>query len=261
MSTTKLRVATWNILADSLCTDDDQGFPFSSPEERDPHRRARLQYKILAQQKAEVIALQEVDDIDRLQPFLEAMGYAVQYTQRETAVLGTVLAVKKTLLIIFSRIELPDDRQLNTAMLDVEGRRVIVATTHLKAKAEGEESRKRQIARILEASNVTPCILLGDFNDTPDSPCIREMANAGFASAIDGPDSQPVFPFTTMKKRKGPDGQTMTVSRVEDYIFFKGLKLASSQLELPERVNFASLPTKYYPSDHLLLKAEFHLNH
>lgn len=84
MTSTKLRVATWNILADSLCTDYDQGFPFSSPEERDPHRRARLQYQILSRQKADVIALQEVDSIDRLQPFLESMGYAVQYVQRKT---------------------------------------------------------------------------------------------------------------------------------------------------------------------------------
>ena len=230
MFTNKLRVATWNILADSLCTDDDQGFPYSSEKERDPHRRARLQYKILAQQKAEVIALQEVDDIDRLQPFLEAMGYAVQYRQRETAVLGTVLAVKKTLLIVFSRTGLPDDRQLNTALLDVGGRRVIVATTHLKAKAEGEEIPKRQIARILEVSDssVASCILLGDFNDTPDSPCIREIENAGFTSAIDGSDSKPVFPFTTMKQRKGTDGQKTTVSRIEDYIFYKRLFICIS---------------------------------
>jgi exonuclease III len=89
-----------------------------------------------------------------------------------------------------------------------------VYATHLKAKAEFEEVRTKQIEFFIahtaqQRSEAVPAIFCGDFNTEPNSPSLALLAQkTAWHCAYEG------TPITTFKTR------AVTVARKIDYIFY-----------------------------------------
>jgi len=136
-----------------------------------------------------------------------------------------------------------------------EGSGLCVAATHLKAKPGFEKKRERQGELLLEAvakfneAKHWPIILLGDFNDVPDSLVVEVIKKSTLISAY------PNIPgdWTTWKKRE------TAVKLIIDYIWYEPEKLTLTHhlLPPPDSACPVMLPASYYPSDHILIAAKF----
>lgn len=261
-----LSVASWNVLADVCCDDSDQGFPYVSEKARNVHERARKQLLILASVNADIVALQEVDKEGRFRPFLEEIGYDVSYRKRSDSPLGIMIGVKRNLCVaMFNHMELPGNRFAIGATFTYQNAVLDFWSVHLKAKSEGAASRLEQVKKLAQmTSNDSNVIIAGDFNDTPESDCVREMLQAGFASADAASVRIPIRDFTTYKVRKGASRQPKIEKKTEDYIFFRGphIKLESFKEStfVPARLEPPGLPSEDFPSDHLNIGAMFTIN-
>mmetsp|Transcript_36353 Transcript_36353/g.95415 ORF Transcript_36353/g.95415 Transcript_36353/m.95415 type:complete len:390 (-) Transcript_36353:141-1310(-) len=158
------------------------------------------------------------------------------------------------------------------------GKKLVVACTHLKAKAnqENEDRRESQIAGVLtnvaeavEASRVAcgdaehpPIIVAADFNTDPfDVPGVKSKAvpaiqKVGFESAYALPadaDSE----FWTTWKRRG----TSEVKHVIDYIFHSPGVACLSVYAVPpaDEIEEHRLPGVRFPSDHISIAAKLAL--
>jgi len=117
-----------------------------------------------------------------------------------------------------------------------------------------EEKRKEFMKHMMMVNgSVLSCgkdqaaILMGDFNDVPDSPVVRFIEESGFAHV--GSE------YTTMKRRNGE-----LIRREIDYIFFKGCDAPAMDLVSSGEQAEDGFPTETWPSDHLMLHATFLIN-
>jgi Endonuclease/Exonuclease/phosphatase family len=165
---------------------------------------------------------------------------------------------------------------------------LIFATTHLKSKnsEENENLRQQQVLELvdqldkeecryrsslgLRSEDSIPIIVLGDFNADPPiknslpistiSRLLQHNADAAsnlYASAynIDNPDTKD---FTTWKIREKVESK-----RIIDYIFFRSSHIrcvATLQIPDEKEIELSKLPGLRYPSDHMLIGAQFLLN-
>lgn len=178
--------------------------------------------------------------------------------------------------------------RLATKEGDFAGQDICVATTHLKAKPGHEEKRLHQGRLLLKAvadflaGREVPVFVMGDFNDTPDSPVCnyfkRSTPTTTTTTTTDGEappevatsshpfelksaytfyDASETEPFTTYKKRE------REVIRPIDYIWFTPSEgrlrvTPTSLLEIPSLEMLPNrLPASDYPSDHLAIAARF----
>jgi mRNA deadenylase 3'-5' endonuclease subunit Ccr4 len=166
---------------------------------------------------------------------------------------------------------------------------LIFATTHLKSKSSrsNEEIRQKQVLELLEhlddveskfeaslglpIETGIPIVVLGDFNADPPShnslpiSSIRSflqhqtksISQMYYKSAYDIDYPDPSF-FTTWKIRGGD-----ACRRIIDYIFFRGHHIhcvATLQVPQTEEIESTKLPGLRYPSDHMLIGAQFQVN-
>ncbi len=113
-------------------------------------------------------------------------------------------------------------------ILPREGEKFFFVVTHLSWKPEDASIREQQVRELIEwidaEGSRLPCILVGDFNATPDSEEIQLLARAGFLDT-----------FSSMH----PDDPGYTWSHSNPY--------TASHPELPERRIdhiFARIPSK-----------------
>jgi endonuclease/exonuclease/phosphatase family metal-dependent hydrolase len=116
-------------------------------------------------------------------------------------------------------------RQVLLADVVIEGRPILVATTHLAYRPEMIQERRTQAEALLvafktyAAGTVAAKVLCGDFNDTADSPAVRAILNGGEhlrdAYAECHPDS-PGFTYFCRNKYVDP---VWTVDQRIDYVF------------------------------------------
>ena len=163
-------------------------------------------------------------------------------------------------------------------------RSIVLAVTHLKAsqteRAQAERlAQVEQLGAAVRCARVraeehtgglpVPCIVLGDFNSYPGSKpyhahltLMPDMASAYNTLARSGGSDSASYAqgepsFTTYKFRGGVEKR-----ETEDYIWFsegRGLQRCAL-LRLPgvgELGEGRGLPSRVYPSDHLLLGARF----
>ncbi|KAF6265890.1 Endonuclease/exonuclease/phosphatase [Scenedesmus sp. NREL 46B-D3] len=171
------------------------------------------------------------------------------------------------------------------------GRSLLVAATHLKAKAgvDNEQTRVHQACQLLQelenvqerqqvlqlqqqppagSSNgasssrgVPPAVLLcGDFNTTPDSETVQVIAAAAAAAAGGDDSSSSSSSSSPVPAQEGDEFTTWkfrstgAVKRTIDYIWYSEQQLAptSRWLMLSElEIGPEGLPSKQYPSDHM----------
>lgn len=257
-------------------------------------RRWRL-LEVMLEQGAffDIIALEEVDRFHGFfRPILRLFGYDGVFMPKIRAP-GFSLGWYSDGCALFwkrERFKLVSERRLvyraGTQVLVVatlqhiqSQRHLVVAVTHLKARKNEENERVRceQVKELLghvgeEVDAVTsltgdqvPVLIMGDFNADPPSQvegsdsCVSLVMNHGsdtengtrrFSSAypIDPPESGY---FTTWKTR----GEE-TVKRVIDYIFYSKELSCSHTLSIPD-MGQDQLPGLRYPSDHLMIAAQF----
>jgi endonuclease/exonuclease/phosphatase family metal-dependent hydrolase len=132
---------------------------------------------------------------------------------------------------------------------NLSGKELYFFNTHLGGDIARFESAKLLRSKIDEMADGLPVIVTGDFNSVPDSPPYETMINGkykvelvdAFHSAIDKNDEI----FTNYLF----DGNDKDLKRI-DYIFVSPkIKVLYHEI-INKRIG------KYYPSDHLALKAE-----
>ena len=257
----KIKVVQWNTLADCLCTSD--AFPHVERPEvaLDWRHRFELQKACLTQVDADVIALEEMDHY--------AEWYEFFSPTHESVCVMKPAAGSKDGIAVFWRRDLLAKVGEPDAFAYAESNQVAVvlrfrmgsveftvAVTHLKAKHEFAEKRMQQAGELWQRLFVRGLlggnlVVMGDFNDEPDSPCVRVFINdspMGLKSAYECRPPE----YTTYKMRD------KTYCRVIDYIMCSRNIGVTKTLDLPARDQFYpfGLPSIDYGSDHLMLGVE-----
>ncbi|MFN3995414.1 MAG: endonuclease/exonuclease/phosphatase family protein, partial [bacterium] len=151
---------------------------------------------ILKKTDADIVALQEVENEEVLRELLKTGGLDKKYNiivgKSDNRGIATALLIDKKFKIKSYSI---NDNDTNFKRPPVEalveimpGFEVKVFSVHLKSKRGGAEAdlqRLKEAQKLIEKtqnSNV-PTILMGDFNDYPDSQVIKTIENGNFKDA------------------------------------------------------------------------------
>eukprot|EP00922_Rhytidocystis_sp_ex-Travisia-forbesii_P049576 GHVS01073773.1.p1 GENE.GHVS01073773.1~~GHVS01073773.1.p1 ORF type:complete len:184 (-),score=20.03 GHVS01073773.1:967-1518(-) len=158
-------------------------------------------------------------------------------------------------------------RTYSTTRCVLHAVRVVVVTTHLKAKEDFEAIRLIQaeqlftfLAEFVETlhDDTIPVIVCGDFNASPTSPTVQWIETQRYMSVTSVyVHDEKSGDYTTWKIR--PKGE---VKKVIDYIWLaerNSRRTARSLMGRPraEDICVARLPNGRHPSDHIPLAAEF----
>lgn len=269
----KVRVLQWNVLADSCADDSAQGFPYVPEEALDTDLRRPMQINEIISADAGVIALEEVDNPKAFEEALTENGYKVLYNRREDSQLGVLVAYKdaKYTLKAKTMITFTKGGQVATVILlkdKTSGRSFVFAATHLKAKDDYKSKKVREYqskellnhvktmsddwtARsrpypIRDAELKGNIVLAGDLNDQTDSGTVKTWTEQDeFKSAYN------CYLKTTFKARKDDCGYGVVKCCTEDYVIHNGT--TARVLTLPQDFEYPYLPSKVFPSDHLIL--------
>ncbi len=147
--------------------------------------------KVIADAKAEIVGLQEVDrGVERTQKrdlpteLAKLTGLTVQFDKNiahqggdyGNAVLTRfpIMRAKNTHLKSFANGE---QRGVQQLVLDVHGREILFMNTHLDARREPAEREHSatELRVIVAAAGTMPVILVGDFNAAPAAPSIAAV--------------------------------------------------------------------------------------
>ena len=238
-----VNIFQWNVLAQSL-TD---GFPHTPKEHLTLEHRLELHLKELRRAAANnaIIVLEEVD-IELLTPFVTALdGYLWRWVSKNSEDKGfrdgTLIMWPKKLFTVV-RVETVELGTQNAVVAEFTD--FMLCAVHLKAKPGFYEKRTEQVAAFLRHIWLKAAIIVGDFNDVPESDCIQLLRDAGYKSAYAD------HPPTTAKRREE------AVVRCIDYIWVRGGEVVETS-KLRDLEDYAPnyLPCETWPSDHLALEA------
>ncbi|MBK8506271.1 MAG: endonuclease/exonuclease/phosphatase family protein [Saprospiraceae bacterium] len=121
--------------------------------------------------------------------------------------------------------------------------------THLGGEKARFESAKLLRAKIDQMSEGLPTIVTGDFNDTPDSNTYAEMNATKYQRDLNDALSVARKKNEELFTNYLFDGNDQDLKRI-DYIFVSSEVIVLDHEIINKRIG------KYYPSDHLALKAE-----
>ncbi|GAQ84331.1 CCR4-NOT transcription complex subunit 6 [Klebsormidium nitens] len=211
--TSRVRILTWNTLADGLAQHGD--FVKVPSKLLDWESRAPVLLRELEESGADVICLQEVNHFDDcFLPGLEKLGYSGRFQPKILspsarfgyAADGVALFYKASRFEMrgYETLQFVDpngDNMSQCALLcrlrDLQtGDQMLLATTHLKAKtgADNDATRAIQIKQLLKriaalADSTVPVVLCGDFNCSPDSDVCAALRthSLGLADAFAQP--------------------------------------------------------------------------
>lgn len=161
MPETSLRLATWNI-----------HMAIGRDGRRDLDRTA----EVIRSLKPDVIGLQEVDnrvsghesDLDILSDLTKLAHISGPTMLRTNGDYGNALLTKLPVLDVERHelsVEKREPRGLLVAHLDWRGERLQVAVTHLGLHPGERRTQVRKLIACLSATDRTPLILMGDFNE------------------------------------------------------------------------------------------------
>jgi mRNA deadenylase 3'-5' endonuclease subunit Ccr4 len=223
-----ITVGHWNILANWLCTEDS--FPKASSKALENERRNQLQRKIIAEKEFDFLCLCEVDTFPSLNKFMKTQGYQGIYQQKqgEDSHDGSAifyqskydLVEKQVVKYGGSQIGLVALFEMKTGIYNDCDKKILVATTHLKAKPGYEELRLEQLNQLLKVVDQYDV----DFNDVPDSLIHQRMLDAAYNNSHVYEDGS----YTTYKIRE------RAVCRVIDYIWKSPSNIQCSKSATPK---------------------------
>jgi endonuclease/exonuclease/phosphatase family metal-dependent hydrolase len=149
--------------------------------------------EILKQNNSDIVALQEVENKYSLQELLEVAGLKDKYNvivgKSDNRGIATALLISKKFPI--KKVDIHENdttfkRPPVEAIVELApGFNVKIFSVHLKSKRGGMESdiqRQQEATKLIEYAKKDdiPTILMGDFNDTPDSNTISIIKNNKF---------------------------------------------------------------------------------
>lgn len=268
-------VCQMNVLARCKALKDDLGFPHVEDSVLEWESRSELLCKVLSEIDADIYCLQEVDDTNFIYRIRGIGCRSVDHVQKHQSSKemreGAVIAWNRdrfqlvTAPYRLSFAELCDDPSMSQVALVRElehkssRKRLMVVTTHLKAKEGNEEVRVRQVSAMLAAVEklrgelkCDSVVLCGDFNDTPESEALK-IVKRQFASAYADLECKDEH-FTTFKAR------AKVVRRCIDYILYTSNTLCvTDRLSMPsaDEIDYPHLPNREWPSDHLAIACRF----
>jgi poly(A) polymerase len=239
----RLRVATYNVWFDP--------FEFA--------RRCAAVLAILAEQSADVIALEEVT-----QPFLDVLlqeswvrsGYAISRDRVDPALRYDVIMLSR-LPARFSAHALTSimGRRMHTLEIDTTEGLLAIAGIHLESMREMTPTRLTQIAECLPLlRRAHSAIWLGDFNAAPETEedaCIRAHFDDAWSCLKDGPGYTRDTSQNTMLARIKDDRH----QRI-DRIFLKSDCLVPEDIRMLGTSPLEGTAGEVFPSDHFGLVAE-----
>ena len=249
----------------------------------------------------DLLCLEEVDHYDLADRHLAQLGYRSAYLPKPDSPClyqdgnlgpdGCAVFWRESLFRLKSREDLvlrndADEETNQVALLvwlegvrgsSMEGKTLLLAATHLKAKAQCGDIRFQQgkflerelLKRTADGAGSTGSVSLivcGDFNDDPDSKVIDVMKSSKLARSSAytrmSPSGQEEPPYTTWKVRsgKGPGAGQVQQCHTIDYVFYTPANTRCLQLlQFPteDELKPGFLPSFAYPSDHLSLVADF----
>ena len=231
------------------------------------HERFPMIVDLLHREQPDFVGLQEVSlkiqQAHLVQGTLNALNPAQPYQLRvaddafEPAILANAI-LSRYPISGHERIGLPKNfRVAQRIAVDVKGKRLNIANTHLHHKPYRDESvRLLQMQALIDWLDAQSCdgiILMGDFNAPPESNTIQ-YARQSFQSAyrsVHRCEPDKTFPTPLVDRDFKP--------RVIDYIFYRPAILKAVRAKL---VGNQSHPTdaRLYPSDHFGVCAEFDLD-
>lgn len=270
----------WNTLCNILA--HKKSFPYVEEKFLEWKYREPLLKKIINENKADVICLEEVGNFEDefKNEILDKceIKYDLIFERRENKIMGNVIGVNKDLFEIekYDKIFLEQDnegkeKKINIISAFIKEKKTknifVIIATHLKAKEQFEEVRKcqmRHLMRYIEENILGkfPFFIPGDFNAEPNYESISNLMSNQKIKI------KSVFDFskiemTTIKMRD------KLYKRIIDYIFYCGKNNESTEKEIEilskEIANTPinekiGLPNENFPSDHLFLKAKIKLS-
>ncbi|KAJ1462573.1 Endonuclease/exonuclease/phosphatase [Pelagophyceae sp. CCMP2097] len=323
-----VRVVSYNVLAEIYAT--QHAYPYCERWALDWQYRVRTVVHELVASDADVLCLQEAqrDHYERdLEPALRARGYEGYFTQKSRESMGAAGKVdgcavfwkaRKWRLseqrsVCFNDLAMRSAQNLglsghdehafltrlvkdNVAQfvvldaLDVRGRRVCVANTHLYSHKDFPDTKLWQtlaLLRSLEAFvNGRPLILAGDFNSGPESSVYELLATQAvdprrpevqFADARRPGGALKILPdarnithrlhlasayFAVQGKEPAFTNLTRTFQGTLDYIWYDPRALQCTAVApIPDVSELThagvALPNARHPSDHVMLVSDF----
>lgn len=185
----EIKLTTYNVmnLFDKV---DDPNKDDGPPK---PDKELKALAEILKQNNSDIVALQEVENQEALQNLLKVAGLKDKYNfvvgKSDNRGIATALLISKKFPIKKVNIHENDTtfkRPPVEAIIELApGFNVKIFSVHLKSKRGGSESdiqRQKEAAKLVEYAKKgnIPTILMGDFNDSPDSATISTIKNANF---------------------------------------------------------------------------------
>jgi len=188
-SNTEIKLTTYNV--ENLFDKIDDPIKEDGPPKDEKSLKALAE--ILKQNNSDIVALQEVENNDSLQQLLELAGLKDKYNiivgKSDNRGIASALLISKKFPI--KKIDIHQDdttfkRPPVEAIVELApGFNVKIFSVHLKSKRGGIESdiqRQKEATKLIEYAkkDKIPTILMGDFNDTPDSNTISIIKNNKF---------------------------------------------------------------------------------
>lgn len=252
------------------------------------YRKWRILEVILHPNPPDIIGLEEIDNYyNFFKPILELFGYESVFEPKPNAP-GVNFGWYSDGCALFWKSEVfrkkdhlskaYEDQHRNYNQVYIiaclrhkrSNKDILVLVTHLKAKngEKNESIRSKEIqilTKLLEerrkVQNI-PILILGDFNATPDSKCIRMLQEKlrveSAYTQLNNQDlhqNQNDIQYTTFKIRG-----SFATKRVIDYIFYSPKILECVRtLSIPESntLEESKLPGFRFPSDHMNISAIF----
>ncbi|XP_018898393.2 nocturnin isoform X2 [Bemisia tabaci] len=277
----RIRILQWNVLSQALGQNNDS-FVCCPDEALEWKRRRYHMVQEIVSYNPDVVCLQEVDHFEFLKKALKTQGYQgtffpkpdspCVYIKDNNGPDGCAIFFREdkfklidtqTRILEVWRVQSNQVAILVTLEDRRSGKRVCIATTHLKARNGALLStlRNEQGKDLLEFVDANargaPVILCGDFNAEPTEPIYATVMNhesLALGSAYSTKHNQEPS-YTTWKIRE--EGE---VCHTIDYVFYSKDRLnVEAVLKFPtgEEIGQDRVPSLKYPSDHFSLVCDF----
>jgi endonuclease/exonuclease/phosphatase family metal-dependent hydrolase len=185
----EIKLTTYNV--ENLFDKIDDPIKDDGPPKDEKSLKALAQ--ILKQNNSDIVAFQEVENKEVLEELLSLAGLKDKYNvivgKSDNRGIATALLISKKFPI--KKVDIHQDdttfkRPPVEAIVELApGFNVKIFSVHLKSKRGGIESdiqRQKEAAKLMEYAKKggIPTILMGDFNDTPNSNTISIIKNSKF---------------------------------------------------------------------------------
>ncbi len=270
---TRLVVGTWNMLAIKYAT--PEAFPHVDPDVLTYHHRYTMLIDEISRAAPDILCIQEFDfpmimASDKLRKFelIDGSNATTDTRWNGLAIIYNPEKLRKNSVRLFALDApngsgMPPVRMMEATFWVKETEQLVqVVNVHLKSKVKFEAQRVEQIKHVLATCSSPICealILAGDFNAKPTSDSVQSVINSKiFKEAHDDTECD-ILKSQAVTSAKMRDDATYMIS---DYIFYRPMMLtpvAYMDRFEPKALSEHLLPHKTYPSDHLLIAAEFEL--